>query len=235
MKLIKKVPFGSLATALSAVLSLHLLFNAALEAAPPEYSPPTEHVEHYFAYGSNMSPQYLARIRGLHSQWSAAAQLEDHEVRFSLEGIPNVEPSFATVTPAPGKIAYGVLHRLSPEDVYRIKQSEGDSYQWQQVQVVVQGEEPISAWTLVTSPASASDQLPSRRYLKTMYDAAVLFGFSEEELQRLDPKQGAYFPILSETVGTVIQTAVWISARSGAFRSRRETQDVYALPMRSDS
>lgn len=70
MKLTKKLAFGSLATALSAVLSLHLLFYAALEAAPPEYSPPTEHVEQYFAYGSNMSPQYLARIRGLHSQWS---------------------------------------------------------------------------------------------------------------------------------------------------------------------
>ncbi|MFQ5745189.1 MAG: hypothetical protein ACE5HV_16645 [Acidobacteriota bacterium] len=101
-----------------------------------------------------MSPQYLARIRGVDSQWSAAAQLSDYEVRFSLQGIPDVEPSFATITRAAGKIAYGVVHRLSPEDLHRVKQSEDDSYGWRQVNVVSHGDQPISAWTLVTSTAS---------------------------------------------------------------------------------
>ena len=212
-KLLLRILSGMVVCGGLGVLALHFYFASLLTSAPPPYEPIREPFAYYFAYGSNMSPQYLTNIRNVRSQWSSASILQDYAVQFSLPGLARLEPAFANVTPQQGAEAYGVVHRLSLEGLETIKGSEGEGYHWRQVDVHLASGESVSAWTLVAKPAFLAQAPPSRRYLGVMYAAAVYFDFPEAQQERLNPERGAYIPVLSEVIGVFIQSAVWLAAR----------------------
>ena len=213
MKTARRIAVSLVAIPCLVVVVLHYLFSTALNGPPPTLAALSEPHEYYFAYGSNMNPQYLGTIRGVESQWRAMGKVVDYEVQFSLAGIPMLEPSFANLAPMPGKVAVGVVYRLAPTDIEALMSSEGNSYEWRPVLVSVEGRQPLTALTLVAPPSMSEGATPSRRYLTIMYRAATYFEFPEKELERLDPKQGSHVPILSEATGVAIQSMTWISAR----------------------
>jgi hypothetical protein len=214
MRIIKKLLIWLSGLSLAAFFCLYLAFTLALLAPPPDPAPASDKTDYYLAYGSNMSPQYLSRIRGVSIQWSAAASLSGHAIRFTLPGPNFIEPSYAVLSPAVGETAYGVVHRVSDVDLRHIKGSENTAYAWQQVKVsATQSGETITAWTLISPQNEDIEVPPSRRYYKIMHSAAVLFNFPESVVEWLDPEHGAYTPILSEAIGTYAYCYVWVRTR----------------------
>ena len=168
----------------------------------------------YFAYGSNMNDRYFTRVRGIHRAASQMAALPDYTVTFNLEGMSALEPAFANLQAKSGATAYGVYHRLSSDELSRIIGSEGDSYDVRDVTVTFRDGTTALAKTLVSPPSLETPALPSRRYLAYMHEAALHYDLPPHVVAQYDPAQGAYIPILSECFGAVIQTAVWLFART---------------------
>ena len=168
----------------------------------------------YFAYGSNMNDRYFTRVRGIHRAESRMAALADDAVTFNLDGMPPLEPAFANLAAAPGATAYGVYHRLREDELARIIGSEGDSYAIREVTVSFQDGSTAQARTLISAPSLTTPALPSRRYLNYMHEAALRYEMPPEVIERYDPAQGAYIPVISECFGALIQTAVWVFART---------------------
>ena len=210
----KQIALSLLGGVVAILLGLHFWFASILTGPVPEFTESGNHVEYYFAYGSNMSPQYLGLIRGVEVQWAAPATLRDYIVEFGLAGLPPLEPSFANLRPEPGETALGVVYQLSKEGIDMIAGSEGEGYEWKKVTILTRDYKQLAAWTLVAIPEQPATELPSRRYLQIMQNAARHYDFPEEEIARLDPEQGAYIPVLSELMGIFIQTATWLAART---------------------
>ncbi len=213
---IKRLLIRGFVAGLALLGAIYVAFDIALSTEPPPFAPATEGHEFYFAYGSNMSPQYLSRIRAIEIQASEVGVLYDYRVSFNLSGIPVLEPSFANLAPKPGALAYGIVHKIDQEDISRLKNTEGSVYVWKLVPITVASEEIVMAWTLVAPPSLSHDVTPSRRYLTILHAAAVHFDFPDEEIEKLSPAKGGYVPIASEALGTVLQSALWIGARIGA-------------------
>ena len=192
------------------VLGLNLSFQLPGKAPVPD---PAATVG-YFAYGSNMNDRYFTRVRGIDRAQSRMAALADYAVTFDLDGMPPLEPAFANLTAAPGAMAYGVYHRLREDEFARIIDSEGDAYAIRDVTVTFQDGSTAQARTLISKPSLVTPALPSRRYLNYMHEAALHYEMPPEVVERYDPAQGAYFPVLSECFGALIQTAVWVFART---------------------
>jgi hypothetical protein len=209
----KRLFIGATFTLAWLFLAAHLYFVHLLSRESPLPAPLTEPAIFYFAYGSNMNPNYLTYIRDVRSQWSEAGILRNYELGFGLAGIPGLEPSFANLTPVDGGTVYGVVHRLTSADLARIKGSERNIYGWRTVPVETLEGKTMQAWTLVAGADDSPLAIPSRRYLNIMRDAARRYGFPREQIKRLDSLRGAYQPVLSELVGTFIQSIVWLNAR----------------------
>ena len=73
----------------------------------------------YFAYGPDMSKEYLAK-NNVQVIGSTPARLQDHFLSFDQIGIPYWEPSFATLTQKPvfqnHTVAHGVVHQIKQQD-----------------------------------------------------------------------------------------------------------------------
>jgi hypothetical protein len=69
----------------------------------------------YFAYGSNLDPD---RFRDRVGEWSEHQQaiLRDHELRFSGE-VSSEGGGGAIIQGAPGKVVYGGVYRITPEQI----------------------------------------------------------------------------------------------------------------------
>ena len=191
------------------VLSINLLILRP--PLPPE--PSAAPTIAYFAYGSNMNARYLTRVRGVTRVSSEAGMLHDYAVSFDLDGIRGVEPAFANLALRPGAVAHGVVHRLTADEFDKIVGSEGTNYAVQDVEVQLPNGSAVIAKTLISAPSLAAPQLPSRRYLGYLQEAAITYQFPEQVIETYNPDHGAYIPVLSEITGAGIHTVVWLTAR----------------------
>lgn len=167
----------------------------------------------YFAYGSNMNNRYFTRIRGITRVSSEIASLPGYAVRFNLDGIAVLEPSFANLSAEEGATAYGILHHLPTGEFSKIIGSEGDSYNVHEVTVFRRDGSTVTARTLISDPSLDIPETPSRRYLGYMHEAAQTYDMPPEVIERYNPANGAYVPVVSELFGVAMHTMVWITAR----------------------
>ncbi|MEO0436593.1 MAG: gamma-glutamylcyclotransferase family protein [Pseudomonadota bacterium] len=167
----------------------------------------------YFAYGSNMNQRYFTRARGIVPARSQAASLRDYRVVFNLPGLTDLEPSFANLAFSDGANAYGVLHEMSEADLRAVVGSEGASYRVIEVSVELENGTTAPAVTLYSTSIDNNLQAPSRRYLTLLHDAARDRGFPAEAIQKYDPERGTYVPVLSEILGALVHTFIWVAAR----------------------
>ncbi len=167
---------------------------------------------YYFAYGSNMTTRYLSNVRNINSYESYGALVNDYEVTFSLKGIEYIEPAFANLTFSGKGKAYGVIHFIEKSDLKKIINSESSDYQMKKVFVDIIGEnKKLSAWTLVGSE-NDFQSVPSVRYLEIIKEGAREHGLPKECMVTLEKIQGAYIPVVSEIIGTLIYIMVIVKS-----------------------
>lgn len=164
-------------------------------------------VVYYLSYGSNMSSRYLSNIRNINIYESLPVTIGGHEVKFNLKGIPDIEPAFANMIASEGKTSYGVAHLVTPEDLNSIVGSESDSYQIREISVMTLDQKEVNAWALIGED-NQFNAIPSQRYLDIMVEGAEQHGLDADYIDELRKYDGAYIPIVSEAIGTLIHLMV---------------------------
>jgi AIG2-like family len=145
---------------------------------------------HYFAFGSNMVPETMTNLRDISPISSTAGVLRDYKLRFSVAGIPWVEPSAAAVERCAAASVHGVLYELTEHDFARVGSTEGVpfGYRWQACEVYpyvgdgtnageasLQTGASVSAYTLVAGSPTKSDIPPSKSYRDLLVEGAKLW------------------------------------------------------------
>jgi hypothetical protein len=156
----------------------------------------------YFAYGANMSSRYLYNARGvlpLHREPTAVA---NYEVRFLGPGLNLLEPAFAYLVPAEGKVSHGVLYRVTANDLEKIKSSEGVEYEWTTVSTMSSDGKAIPAQTLTRLDGRVGK--PSTRYLNILVEGAAENGLPVEYVAGLRREPSVYVPVASELMGDIL-------------------------------
>lgn len=208
---IKLLIRGSLALFV-AILSLHIVVETYIyrDTKVPVIN---EHEKvWYFAYGSNMSVRYLSNVRDVEVYQSLGASLPDHKVTFSLHGIPFVEPSFVQIHPVIGEIAYGVIQKITREDLQRVVNSEGSAYSLEKVTLFDLNNIQHHAYTLIATEAVRSEKPTSIRYRNIMLEGAVENGLPQCYVDHLTNMDTTYLPIISELTGTFIHSMVIVTS-----------------------
>jgi hypothetical protein len=159
----------------------------------------------YFAFGSNLVPETMTALRNLVPISSTAAVLPDYKLRFSIAGLPMVEPSAAAVEECKGEVVHGVVYTLTENDFARVGSTEGVpfAYRWQACDVypyvgdgekagdeavAVTDKEPMVAYTLVSgsSTSRATDIPPSKSYRDILIDGARFWKMDADYVQSLE-------------------------------------------------
>ena len=141
-------------------------------------------------------------LRDLSPLSSTAAVLPNYKLRFSVAGIPWIEPSAAAVERCVDQQVHGVLYELTREDFDRVGSTEGVpfGYQWRSCQVYpyigdcgAAGNEAIrtatssvSAYTLVATFPTKSDIPPSKSYRDLLVEGAKLWNLDGNHVQKLE-------------------------------------------------
>ena len=141
----------------------------------------------YFAYGANCDVATLSRrlrATGL-EEGRRFAVLEDYSVRFSVVGVPGIEPSFASITPSNGESTPGVLYTLTGAHFNTLCVTEGVPlvYTVREVNCCIGRTEVVAAKTLMAVPQRCFplglQVRPSQRYLNL-----ILNGLKESDTPR---------------------------------------------------
>ena len=151
-----------------------------------------------------MVPKTMTVLRDLSPLGSTAAVLPDYKLRFSVAGIPLIEPSAAAVERCVDQQVHGVLYELTREDFERVGRTEGVpfGYQWRSCQVYpyigdgrTAGEEAIrtaaasssvSAYTLVATFPTKTDIPPGKSYRDLLIEGAKLWNLDGNHVQKLE-------------------------------------------------
>jgi hypothetical protein len=150
---------------------------------------------HYFSFGANMSSVVLRRRRIVFLS-REPARLRGHRLVFDLAGIPWVEPAFASIVPDPEHDVYGVLYRLTPDQLQRVNSYEGPGYSL--IKVEVEGERSgTRQCSTYRAKRPASGLRPSRRYLRVLCEGASENGLPPSYIRELDAHPSVHLPVLS--------------------------------------
>lgn len=133
-----------------------------------------------FAFGSNLHPAKRRARANLAPMETAPGRVRGYRLAFNIRGIPWIEPSMASVEPAPGEEVHGLLLRLTPEQWEHLDHSEGAgrSYMHEEVEVETYDGRRIRAVAFRVRPERAGphDTPPSLRYLTLIREGAAASG-----------------------------------------------------------
>ena len=153
---------------------------------------------HYFAFGANMSSAVLRR-RGIEVLSREPARLRGYRLVFDLAGFPWVEPAFASIVRHPEHDVYGVLYRLTPDQIERVDSYEGRAYSF--IEVEVEGERSGTTRSCAYQTKRSTPGLrPSRRYLRVLCGGARENGLPPFYLRELGTHPSVHVPVLSHIV-----------------------------------
>jgi hypothetical protein len=130
------------------------------------------------------------------------ASVANYEVEFLGPGINSLEPAFAYLVPAQGKVSYGVLYGMTTNDLKRIGKSEGTRYEWTTVPVMSSDGKAFQAQTLVRPGGPAAK--PSRRYLNIVIEGAAENGLPADYVSSLRREPSVYVPVASDLMGDIL-------------------------------
>ena len=120
-----------------------------------------------------MNPQVLTTRRGIHPQESVAGCLPDYRLVFNTPGLPWIEPAFANVEPAPGRLVHGVLHRLTQRQLNRLDLFEGGGLAYRHLKLEVHAYDGRKIVARVYSARRLTkEKNPSCRYLDILREGA---------------------------------------------------------------
>lgn len=124
----------------------------------------------YFAYGSNMSRAQMQSRAGTILE-AQIARLENYEIVFNKKSRGG--SSTANVRPAPGKVVYGVLYKIS-ESAYRtMDRHEGAPQHYRRIEVTVTDAagKKLGAQAYIATKVEKGLR-PSPHYLQTILEGA---------------------------------------------------------------
>lgn len=137
----------------------------------------------YFAYGSNLCAQQMAR-RCPDATDARPATLADHDWLINQRGV-------ATVEPFPGSRVHGVLWRISDHDLTTLDSAEGVPVRYRRDQLTVHTTDgPSPAWVYIDHRVRPGAPRPG--YLERIVAGAVQHGLPQpwiDFLHRWDPAQ----------------------------------------------
>ena len=166
---------------------------------------------YYFGYGSNMSQEYLEKVRNVYPTKSTIAHLKDYTLKINLKGPNFVEPGFANISYQIGSKVEGILHEISDRELKKIIASEGPEYEVSEITVYTI-DKSFLAKTLIW-PTDSLEELPtSRRYLNLLLKAAKKNGLSNGYIKEIEKKKAVYYPFLSEYYR--IYAYFWVKSRA---------------------
>lgn len=199
-------------TLLSALFLFHLGVGVYVDKKPEvSFTAVSGHHEHlYFAYGANMSIKYLTNIRNVRPLARSGGSLSGYELTFGVKGVNALEPGFANIRAHDGAVVEGVVYALAEADFTRIVGSEPDEYGVKTVPVMLRTGETVHARVLMAAEEGGFQ--PSRRYLQIMVDGATEAELSPEYVARLESNRAVHKGFLSEIMGTVIYTFVFLQS-----------------------
>ncbi|TNF65712.1 MAG: gamma-glutamylcyclotransferase [Gammaproteobacteria bacterium] len=128
----------------------------------------------YFVYGALMHNKIIRRK-------GKAAYLPGYMIQFSIKGIPLIEPGFATLVPAPGDQAWGVMVELNERDWVKMSSHEV-SYQLDTTLAYDLDYQAHEVKALLPKPKAHQPRTwkPSSRYARMLYYASCHFHFPED-------------------------------------------------------
>jgi len=127
----------------------------------------------YFAYGSNMDPdQMVARCPS--ALLLGPALLRDWDIAFRYPSTSFPGGGAADIVPSPGLEVWGILWRVSQEDLLSLDQYEDapEGYYRQEVRILFQGQQP-AVTTYMVKNKLPKDMLPTSEYRQIMLRGAT--------------------------------------------------------------
>ena len=131
----------------------------------------------YFAYGSNMCPEQMAR-RCPGGQALGQAELRDWRFLINTR-------TYATIEARPGAATHGVLWSLTPEHITELDHYEAvaEGMYFKKNLIVQQADRPVGALVYI-DPVCEFGQ-PEPAYLRTILEGAAHFGLPPEYIAAL--------------------------------------------------
>jgi len=143
----------------------------------------------YFAYGSNLDPEQMAR-RCPSARVLGCATLADHRLVFPRPDDFWDDAGVAGIEPAAGERVEGVAYELSEQDLAVLDEYEGidgGDYRRQRVHVTLAPlGEHIELWTYYANPGQNGPLRPSRRYLDAILRGARHHGLPQYYVRMLE-------------------------------------------------
>ena len=126
----------------------------------------------YFAYGSNMAPNVMARLCPEH-RFLGIARLDDYRIAFTRRSV-RTGTGVADIVAEPGSTVWGVLYEIREGDVAILDRKEGHGWAYVREPFTVRlesgGEQQAVAYTVRNK--ESSPVRPSRAYLSDVVNAA---------------------------------------------------------------
>ena len=127
---------------------------------------------YYFAYGSNMAPNLMARLCPEH-RFLGVARLDGYRIAFTRRSL-RTGTGVADIVAEPGSTVWGVLYKIGEEDVAILDRKEGHGWAYVREPFTVRlesgAEQQAVAYTVRTK--EWSPVRPSRAYLGSLVSAA---------------------------------------------------------------
>jgi gamma-glutamylcyclotransferase len=141
----------------------------------------------YFAYGSNMAAETIARLCPRH-RYLGVARLDDYRLAFRRRSV-RTGTGVADVIPAPGATVWGTLYLIEDDELSRLDRKEG--YDWAYtrttlpVRLEASGPER-AAIVYAVRDKERTDIPPSPRYLSELVAAAHARGLPASYINDLE-------------------------------------------------
>jgi hypothetical protein len=143
-----------------------------------------------FAFGSNLNPVKRLQRARLQPLETVPGRVRDWRLAFNMRGVRWVEPSMASIEPAPGEEVHGLLLHLTPAQWEHLDHSEGGgrAYRHQEVEVETYDGRRIRAIAFRARPerTAPEDHPPSLRYLTLIREGAAASGLDAAWCRYLD-------------------------------------------------
>jgi len=201
---------GTIAFVLLALFALYLKF--LLSFPMPATSIPSAKVQNFFAYGANINPAYLGKIRDVRISQAMPAYTVGYRRTFAAAGFAQVEPAYSCLEVGENYSAEGVLYKVHEADLAKLSAGKSEQYRLEKVLVNTADTRGIEAWAL-TGGCAGDAQTPSRRYLQMLVAGAKENGLSSTAIADLKAEEGLHVRVLSDIIGIAVIGSDWWNAR----------------------
>jgi len=192
----------------------------------------------YFGYGSNMNAAQMKQGKGVEALESVRAKLVGWKLVFNLKPILKAFGSMGNITEDPLSTVHGLLHKITPADLAKIDQFEGEGKFYKRVPLPVDTYDGrrIQANVYVSFPDMdnfGECALPSLRYKKILVDGATSGDLDPEYLQFLhsiDHHPFEYDKDRARHIGDKVFTREQVAADPGLSTFMGEVFDISSTP-----